>query len=103
MAVTFNNDLLGTFTLVQNNNEFKIEIRRGNCLAVMIFDQGDSYMLFNFWADEQHIKNIVKNSTSAQPLFLGQAKDVRLNMKYKESAKILKYIVKEVEVTCYYE
>lgn len=103
MAVTFNQDLLGTFTLVQGDNEFKIEIRRGNCLAVMVYDAGDYWGLFNFWADEQHIKNIIKNSTSAQPLFLGQAKDIRLNLKYKESAKILKYIVKETEVTCYYE
>ena len=103
MAVTFNNDLLGTFTLVRNNNEFKIEIRRGNCLAVMIFDKGDSYMLFNFWADEQHIKNIIKNSIVTNPLFHGEAKNIRLNMKYKESAKLLKYIVKEAEVTCYYE
>lgn len=31
MAVTFNKDLLGTFTLEQNGNEFPIEIRRGNC------------------------------------------------------------------------
>lgn len=103
MAVTFNQDLLGTFTLEQNGNEFPIEIRRGNCLAVMIYDQGDNYMLFNFWADEQHIKNIIKHSTSTQPLLLGQAKNFRLNMKFKESAKILKYIVKETEVTCYYE
>lgn len=102
MAITFNQDLLGTFTLVQGDNEFKIEIRRGNCLAVMIYDVGDYWELYNFWADEQHIKNILKHSTNAQPL-LGQVKDVRLNMKYKESAKILKYIVKETEVTCYYE
>ena len=38
--VSFNNDKLGRFTLVQNGNEFEIEIRRGNCLAVMIYDTG---------------------------------------------------------------
>lgn len=48
MAVTFNQDLLGTFTLVQGDNEFKIEIRRGNCLAVMIYDAGDYWGTIQF-------------------------------------------------------
>lgn len=101
--ITFSKDLLGTFILDYSGHEFKIEIRRGNCLAVMVYDRGDSYELHNFWMDEQHIKNIIKNSEGNNPLFRGQAKNIRLNMKYKESAKILKYIVKEAEVTCYYE
>ena len=103
MPVTFNKDLLGTFTLEQNGNEFPIEIRRGNCLAVMIFDQGDSYMLYNFFADEAHVKAIIRNSDHPKPLFHGEAKNFRLNMKFKESANLLQYIVKETEVTCYYE
>ena len=71
MPVTFNKDLLGTFTLEQNGNEFPIEIRRGNCLAVMIFDKGDSYMLYNFFADEAHVKAIIRNSDHPKPLFHG--------------------------------
>ena len=103
MPVTFNKDLLGTFTLEQNGNEFPIEIRRGNCLAVMIFDKGDSYMLYNFLADEALVKSFIRISDHPKPLFYGEAKNFRLNMKFKESAKLLQYIVKETEVTCYYE
>lgn len=99
--VSFTNEKLGSFTLVQNGNEFEIEIRRGNCLAVMIYDTGEYYSLFNFYADEQHIKNILKNEYK---LFNDEVKNVRLNMKYKESKTLLKYFLGEIDkVICYNE
>ena len=96
--ITFNENLIGSYDVVQNGNKFHIEIRQGNCLAVMIYDKGDSYMLYAFIADEQHAKNIQKNYA----ILLG-AENVRLNMRYKECAKLLKYFVKEKDITCYYE
>lgn len=99
--VSFTNEKLGSFTLVKSNHEFEIEIRRGNCLAVMIYNTGDYYSLFNFYADEQHIKNILKHNFK---LFHDEVKNVRLNMKYKESKTLLKYFLGEIdEVKCYTE
>lgn len=99
--INFTNEKLGEFTITQSNKDFKIEIRRGNCLAVMIYDKGDSFMLFNFFADEQHIKNILKNDFK---LFNEKVKNCRLNMKFKESKILLKYFLGELsEVICYNE
>lgn len=99
--VTFTNEKIGSFTLVQDGNEFEIEIRRGNCLAVMIYDTGECYSLFNFYADEQHIKNILKNGSK---LFNDKIKNMRLNMKHKESKTLLKYFLNEIdEIICYKE
>lgn len=93
---------------------FTIEIREGNCLAVFIHvrkatdeeltknPQGKYiHTLWNFLADEQHAKNILKH----QEKVLGdEVLKIELNMYYKECYTLLKYFMKSgYKVTCYYK
>ena len=105
MALTYNENLMGKLVIAQGTDEFEIQIRQGNCLAVFIYpykDKGKWYhQLFNFFADEQHIKNILKHQ---KRLFLDEVKSIRLNLKYKECSKLLKHLTENgYEVICYYE
>lgn len=103
--VTFNETVLGKMIIEQNEKEFEIQIRQGNCLAVFIYEfkneQGDDmYGLYSFFADEQHLKNIIKNNNK---VFFDNVVSIELNCKYKECLKMLKHIVKYHKVTCYYK
>ena len=105
MALTYNENLMGKLVIAQGTNEYEIQIRQGNCLAAFIYpyqDEGVWYhQLFSFFADEQHIKNILKHQ---ERLFLDEVKSIRLNLKYKECSKLLKHLTKNgYEVICYYE
>lgn len=101
--INFTEELLGKVTIKQDINEFEIEIRRGNCLAVFIYDNGENYILYNFYADKAHLNNIKKNygkiwSDSDKVI------SCRLNLRYKESKTLLDYFVKDgIKVECYYE
>lgn len=109
--ITYNKHLMGTLTVRQNGGLYRIQIRQGNCLAVMIYvsknpdstSKKDRYLhtLFMFYHDEQHIKNIIKNGHG---LIGDEIVSMRLNMYYKESWTLLKYFTKEGhKVTCYYK
>lgn len=105
MAVTFNKNLMGKMTIKQNDQTFDIEIHQGNCLAVFIYkyknELGENMCgLYSFFADEEHIKNIVKNENR---VFFDDVVCISLNCRYKECLKMLKHIVKFHQVTCYYE
>ena len=57
---------MGTITIKQGENKFKVQIRQGNCLAVFIHvskqeDRRYLYTLYSFYADEAHLKRIIKN------------------------------------------
>lgn len=93
--VTFNENVLGKMIIKQN----------GNCLAVFIYEYKnehgeDMYGLYSFFADEQHLKNIIKNNNK---VFFDNVVSFELNCKYKECLKMLKHIVKYHKVTCYYK
>lgn len=99
--INFTEELLGKVTIKQGINEFEIEIRRGNCLAVFIYDSGDSYTLYNFYADKTHLNNIKKNCGK---IWSDEVISCRLNLRYKESKTLLDYFVKDgIKVECYYE
>ena len=114
---------LGTMTIVQQNKDeekprkFKISIRQGNCLAVFIYAYKEEHpqdpkkpwvhQLVNFFSDEQHLKNCIKHHT--KDAFLGmfsanKIENIRLNLFYKESNTLLKYMVRDgLKVECYYK
>lgn len=105
MAVTYNKNVMGTITIKQGENKFKIQIRQGNCLAVFIYvskqDDGKClYTLYSFFADEEHLKRIIKNDKKP---FWDEVAGIELNMYYKECATLLKHLVKFYKIKCYYK
>lgn len=103
MAITFNENLLGKMVIEQNGNEYEIEIRQGNCLAVFIYKTEDGYGLYNFYADLDHIKRIRK-SHEGKLLFYDKVVSCRLNLRYKEAQTLARYFAMDgVEVVGYYE
>lgn len=103
--VTFNENVLGRMIIEQKGKEFEIQIRQGNCLAVFIYEYknglgDDMYGLYSFFADERHLKNIIKNDNK---VFSDNVVSIELNYKYKECLKMLEHFVKYHKVICYYE
>lgn len=47
MAIRYNKNVMGTITIKQGENKFKVQIRQGNCLAVFIFGNGTGARLLN--------------------------------------------------------
>ena len=119
MAVCYGPNKLGTIKIWQEiegkKHYFNIEMRRGNCLAVMIYirkatpeelEKDPSCKkyanLYSFFGNEQHIKNIMKDNDGK--CLWDEVKSIRLNMFFEESKKLLKYFLKSgYEVTCYYK
>lgn len=102
MAIRFSEQMLGVMTIEQNGEKFEIQIRKGNCLAVFIYESEDRYHLYNFYADVEHIKNIKDNHDGK--LLFDEVVSCRLNLRYKESQTLAKYFTMDgIEVICYYE
>lgn len=101
--LTYTEEKLGKITIKQKENVFEIEIRKGNCLAVFIHvgknQEGETiHTLYNFYADEQHLKNIIKND---KKIIFDEVLEIELNMAYKECYTLLKYFVNSgYEVKC---
>ena len=101
MAVTYNAEKIGTLIVRQGEHNYNVEIRRGNCLAVLITPNGEGGMfLYSFFADRQHLVNIQKHYGK---VIFDEVVDCRLNMRYKESKTLLEFFVKSFDVICYYE
>lgn len=106
MALQYTNTKIGTIRIKHTTGKrYNIEIRQGNCLAVFIYrykDHGkEKNALYNFFADEKHMKNIMASYDKVMP---DEVVKCELNMYYKESWKLLKYfMLSKYEVTCYYE
>lgn len=99
MAITFSEILLGTMTLERNGQQFEVQIRQGNCLAVFITESETHYHLYWFFGDEKHLKRIKKAEGWILP---DKIISCRLDTSHKESMTLLKHLVNEgVEVTCY--
>ena len=99
--VSYNENLMGAMTITQKTNQYTIQIRQGNCLAVFIHESKEYVTLYSFFADEQHLKNIIK--ADKKP-FWDEVTNIRLNLRYKECNTLLKYFVRSgYEVSCYYE
>ena len=123
MAIRYNGNIMGTVTIAQQRKDedkprkFKIQIRQGNCLAVFLYVYKQEtpedpkhpwvHQLMNFLADEQHLKNIIKGEKEAVFSYMLSAdwiEKVELNLFYKESNTLLKYMVRDgLKVKCYYK
>ena len=124
MALRYNGNIMGTITIAQQREnedkprKYKIQIRQGNCLAVFVYVYKHEnpedpkrpwvHQLMNsFLADEQHLKNIVKiekTDVFAYMLSADWIDKVELNLAYKESNTLLKYMVRDgLKVKCYYK
>lgn len=93
-----------------DNRLVTIKIHPANALCAFIYhykDENGTKMaqVVGFFANEQHIKNCEKAFNSHDPIDLisGEIVSVKLNLFYKESRTLLKYIVKQHEVKCYYK
>lgn len=93
-----------------DNRLVTIKIHWANALCAFIYhykaeDGTKMVQLISFFANEQHIKNCENDSMSHDCLdfSMGKIVSVKLNLYYKESRTLLKYIVKHHKVTCYYE
>lgn len=110
MAIQYNGNVMGKIVITQNEQKFTLEIRQGNCLAVIIGvgknEEGETiHALMQFFANEEHLKRICKAVDYGEekaPIFY-DVKSIRLNMRYKECSKLLKHLVKYYEINCYYK
>lgn len=123
MPVQYNGNIMGTITIAQQREnedkprKYKIQIRQGNCLAVFINVYKEEnpedpkkcwvHQLINFLGDEQHLKNITnkwKENIFPRMLSADWIVKVELNLFYKESNTLLKYMVHDgLKVKCYYK
>lgn len=104
MAITYNKNVMGTMSIKQGANKFKIQIRQGNCLAVFIHaskQEDGKYLhtLYSFFVDEAHLKRIINGDRP----FWDKVVSIELNLYYKECATLLKHLVKFYKVKCYYK
>ena len=63
MAIQYNGNTMGIITIDQKGNEFELQIRQGNCLAVIIHSNKEqdgtfTHTLMQFFSDEEHLKRI---------------------------------------------
>ena len=123
MAIYYNGNTMGVVYIEQQRNgeekprKYKIQIRQGNCLAVFLhiykFENKEDpkkcwmHQLVSFLSNEQHLKNIVKEEKEnifARMFSANRITKVKLNLFYKESNTLLKYMVRDgLKVECYYK
>lgn len=102
----YTEEKMGELTIKQNGRKFKIDIRTANCLAAFIHvrkaDDGKGYIhtLYSFFADEKHLKNIIK---AGDKPFTDEVVKIRLNMRYKGCYTLLKLLVPFYKIECYYK
>lgn len=114
MAINYNGTTIGKIVIKQGENKFNLQIRQGNCLAVIINvrkvteEELMKYpkakyvdTLYSFFSDERHMKSIMKDYGN---LLEDEVISIELNMFYKENYTLLKYFVKSgYKVKCYYK
>ena len=114
MALSYNGTTIGKIVIKQGENKFNLQIRQGNCLAVIInvrkatedelkeHPEGKYiHTLYSFFGDEQHLKNMMKQYGN---VLADEVISIELNMFYKENYTLLKYFVKSgYKVKCYYK
>ena len=82
---------MGEIILKQGENKFKIDICAANAVCAFIYHDERGCTLMNFFADIEHINNLIKNKVE---LFYGDIVGVKLDKKYKEHKAISKYFNK---------
>jgi hypothetical protein len=102
----YNGTTIGTMVIEQDGKRFTIQIRQSNCLATFIHvtkaedKKGYYHTLYTFFADEKHLKNIIKGDGTP---FADKVVKIKLNMQYKECFTLLKHLVKFYKIECYYK
>lgn len=106
---------MGEMTITQNQDrekkKFKNFIYTCNALAAFVYNNywtevetGKKHKdmgLYSFFADTQHVKNIMKHEGK---LFWDEVSNIKLNTFYKESATLIKIFTKAgYKVTAYYK
>ena len=110
MAIQYNGNIMGKIVITQNEQKFTLEIRQGNCLAVIMHSNKEAdgtftHTLMQFFADEQHLKRMCKavDKGEEESVIFYDVKSIKLNMRYEECATLLKHLVKYYKITCYYK
>lgn len=103
--LVYSNDIVGNVIIKHNGYTSNLEMRLGNVLAVFISEGIDENgeirkYLYTFFEDEKHLKNMKREGFKP---FAGDEVKIRLNMKYKENYKVLKYLVEYYNIECYFE
>lgn len=98
--LNYTGEKLGTLTIKRGDKKYKIQIRRGNCLAAFIYiykmknpsdpERPWVHQLYTFFNDDDHVKNIMKEFKN--DLFGDEVIKVELNLYYKESTRLAKYM-----------
>lgn len=114
MALSYNETTIGKIVIKKGENKFNLQIRQGNCLAVIIYvrkateyelkEHPESkyiHTLYSFFVNEQHLKNLLKRRGK---VLFNDGVSIELNLFYKENYTLLKYFVKSgYKVKCYYK
>lgn len=93
----------------REGHNYKVQIRQGNCLAVMITvnkqaDGGYLHSLWSFFVDADHMRRISKHYGGDPFCGTTDVRSIKLNLAYKESNTLLKVFTKAgYKVTCYYK
>lgn len=85
---------------IQLENGRTIEVRAGNCLAVLIYKtkekDGEYWNLWTFYYDTKHLNNILKNEGDI--LFGENIKRIQMNIFYNEALTLSKWFAKSGHV-----
>lgn len=80
---------------------FKVNIYEGNCLGALIYDYKDEsgkdmYNFWGFWNNIEHLRSClgISKKYKGKNLYKGEVKEIRLNINYKDSAKIAEAFAK---------
>ena len=110
----YNETSMGTVIVRQGDRKFNIDIRKGNCLAVLVHvrklteeerkdNPGARYLhtLYSFFGDEEHLQNMLNNQGD---IIFDEVVSVKLNIFHEEARTLLKYFTKAGhKVTCFYK
>lgn len=113
MALYYNANTIGTFTLVQKSWKGQIQIRQGNALAIFLCIYKDPkpqdpkrpwvHQLMSFFVDKEHMNRCLKE-TSWEHLFAGKLQNIKLNLYYKEASVLLNSLTQAgYHVQCFYK
>lgn len=118
MPLRYNGTTIGKVVIKQNIcdewKKFTIQIRQGNCLAVLIHvrktteeerkqhpDGKYLHTLYTFYSDSRHMENLIKHEGD---VLFDKVVSIELNMYYKECRTLLKYFtLAGHKVKCYYK
>ncbi len=92
MAIAFKK--IGTMKVTQTRygetHTFDIGICEGDFLAVFTYETEDRYFPYDYFHDEKHCAELVKQNGS---LFGDKVSDIKLNLFYKSARRLLEVLI----------